>query len=346
MSAMILIGALLAAHPTQEEARAEALERIEQHLDRFEVPGTAIVAIENCRPVEAYYVGKANLEIGAPVAADTLFEAASLSKTVFTWLVMSLVEEGVLDLDRPFADDGFEWPRVADQEAYARITPRHVLTHGSGLPNWAGDALDPDRDDPLELEAIPGAEFHYSGEGFQLLQAYVEARTGDSLETLFRARLGSLMPRSSFVDTSPAGGSPSRGYVSLDPVTGRDLMTAPGGLAAATLVTTAPDFAAFVGHVCERAGLAPATYEEMLRPQFPSDGQDLDGPAQRALGWEVRDLDDEIVMHTGNNGHYRAIAMLIPEEREGIVAFANGMRGMDMLLDMFGLQEAPAGDED
>ena len=63
--------------------------------------------------------------------------------------------------------------RVTNEDWYGEVTPRLVLSHQSGLPNWAGDARDPERTDPLEFKREPGTGYDYSGEAYELLHAHV-----------------------------------------------------------------------------------------------------------------------------------------------------------------------------
>ena len=127
-----------------------------------------------------------------PLDAGTIFEAASLSKPVFAYLVLRLADRGEFDLDRPLSEM-LEYPRLAHDERYKRITGRIVLSHGTGLPNWGGEKL--------TLQFDPGTAYGYSGEGFVFLQKAIERVTGRSLEELARREvfqpLG--MTRSSFV---------------------------------------------------------------------------------------------------------------------------------------------------
>ncbi|NKR79981.1 serine hydrolase [Rhodococcus hoagii] len=71
-----------------------------------------------------------------PVTSETVFEAASLTKVVASYVVLQLVDEGLLDLDTPLSEY-FDYSRIAGDPAAQRITGRMVLTHTSGLPNWA-----------------------------------------------------------------------------------------------------------------------------------------------------------------------------------------------------------------
>ncbi len=115
---------------------------------------------------------------GVPVDDDTIFEAASLSKPVFAYAVLKLVDAGRLDLDAPLQKslpgDYVEDPRLRS------ITARRALSHTTGFPNWRPDGQ------PLKIHFDPGERFSYSGEGFVYLQKAVENRTGETLEALAR----------------------------------------------------------------------------------------------------------------------------------------------------------------
>src|SRR5205085_9673692 len=103
-----------------------------------------------------------------------VFAAASLSKPVFASGVMSLVDAGALELDRPLTDYVAE-PYLADDARAASITARMVLSHTTGFPNWRGDG-------PLFLRWSPGTRWGYSGEGYAYLQQVVERLTSARLD--------------------------------------------------------------------------------------------------------------------------------------------------------------------
>ncbi|HEX3160355.1 MAG TPA: serine hydrolase domain-containing protein, partial [Gemmatimonadaceae bacterium] len=157
------------------------------------VPGLAVAYLRDCRVERVATYGVVDADSLAPVTSATVFEAASLSKPVFAYLVMQLVDSGRIDLDAPISRT-LEYPRIRDRERYAAVTPRLGLSHSTGLPNWSGRPRDWERTDSLVFAFAPGAAFRYSGEGYQLTQVYAEHVTGRSLQELFRASLGEVMP--------------------------------------------------------------------------------------------------------------------------------------------------------
>ncbi|MEO1203148.1 MAG: serine hydrolase domain-containing protein, partial [Pseudomonadota bacterium] len=119
---------------------------------------------------------------GVPASSTTQFNVASITKTVATEVVLRLVEQGVLSLDEPMATEWVD-PDIADDPRHKLLTPRMVLTHTTGLPNWRFMAADR----KLAFEADPGARFTYSGEGFEYLATFVEKRTGRPFPELVEA---------------------------------------------------------------------------------------------------------------------------------------------------------------
>lgn len=107
--------------------------------------------------------------------------------------VLQLVDQGHLSLDAPLGDYLPHHVRADDRAA--SITPRHILSHSCGLPNWRT------ADVPLKTYFEPGARFSYSGEGFLYLQRAIEAITGERLHTVVeRLVMQPLeMHRSSFI---------------------------------------------------------------------------------------------------------------------------------------------------
>ena len=333
--ALAALCAALTPVGAQEAPPLPTADELAQLLGAFDVPGLAMATLTGCEvDDEVVVAGSASLEPDIPVTPETAFEAASLSKPVFAWLVVALADEGVVDLDRPLAET-FDYTRLPDKAAYAQLTPRVILTHRTGLPNWVDEQTDFfERTAPVPFQTPPGAAYSYSGEAFQLLQAYVEDATGRTLQDLFRERLGRVMPRSTFTRPLPDGVAPSRGYgAASDPATGRDMdNVGDRGAASYSLATTAGDYAAFLSHVCRGEGLSPGAHAEMLRPQSPVPDGEAPFPTSYGLGWTVSDLGAEtFVGHGGNNGAYKAFAGFMRESGDGLVVLTNGERGQDLI---------------
>ena len=308
---------------------------LDKMLAAFDVPGVAMATLKQCEPeVPTVVGGKATLQPPVAVTPATVFEAASLSKPVFAWLVMQLVDEKVIELDRPFAPT-FGYARITDKAAYAQLTPRMVLTHRTGLPNWVDGGTDFHlRVAPIPFKHPPGTADSYSGEAFQLLQAFVEHKTGRTLQALFQERLGQVMPNSTFAQPLRPGTVASRGYRSAaDAGSGRDMTNLPDyAMAASSLVTTAQDYARFLSLVCKREGLSRAAYDDMLRRQTPVPPGESLVRTSRGLGWAISDLDGQtLISHNGSNGEYRAFAGFIRESGDGIVILTNGVKGRELI---------------
>jgi CubicO group peptidase (beta-lactamase class C family) len=165
-----------------------------EQLHWARVPGISIARVtrESVDPAQA---GVLLAGSGQRVEAETIFEAASLSKPVFAYAVFQqLVVPGTLDLDRPL-DAYLPAPYPSADARTAKITARHVLTHTCGLPNWR-HAIG----EPLTLAFDPGTQYRYSGEGFYFLQTVVERLAGLGFDAFMRIALDELgMPASDYV---------------------------------------------------------------------------------------------------------------------------------------------------
>ncbi len=188
-----MVTTALAAVQSPARMCAADWSRAREEMQWAGVPGASLATIHGAS-VGAAQFGLRSVAARVPVTADTIFEAASLSKPVFAYAVFRLVRTGKLDLDRSL-DSYLPKPYpIADPRGTA-ITARHVLTHTSGLPNWRHAAAE-----PLKLHFAPGTQYLYSGEGFYFLQTVVERITGRSTAQFTRAALDALgMRRSSYV---------------------------------------------------------------------------------------------------------------------------------------------------
>src|SRR5437763_7606312 len=106
---------------------------VSELLAEHETPGAA-VGLVDAGERTIVTVGTRGAGRG-PVEHDTIFAAASLSKPVFAAGVMTLVDNELLDLDRPLSEYLSE-PYLPDDDRTASITARMVLSHTTGFHNW------------------------------------------------------------------------------------------------------------------------------------------------------------------------------------------------------------------
>lgn len=146
-------------------------------MQALRVPAIGMAVVERGEVVWARNLGVTNAETRAPVADDTLFEDASLSKPVFAYLVLQLADQGVIDLDAPLVRYR-RMDYLADHPWVDMVTARDVLRHSTGMPNWRKDPAQ----EKLVPAAKPGTRIDYSGEAIFWLQLVVEKLTGESLD--------------------------------------------------------------------------------------------------------------------------------------------------------------------
>ena len=174
------------------------MHRVQQLMKQANVSGLGLAVFNQNKPVFVKAFGLANVPRHQPLSDSSVLYAASLAKVVFAYQVMQLVEEGVLDLDKPLVNY-LERPLVeykikgwrrgyADlqgDERYAKITGRMCLNHTTGFPNWRWF----EADKKLKIKFEPGSRYSYSGEGLYLLQFVLEQLTGKDYETLSQKRV-------------------------------------------------------------------------------------------------------------------------------------------------------------
>jgi CubicO group peptidase (beta-lactamase class C family) len=302
-------------------------------MEKDGIPGLSIAVIRGGKTRWVHGFGIKEAKGGQAVTTETTFEAASLSKPVFTYGVLKLVEQGKLGLDIPLTT--YMTKPYVEDERIGKITARIVLSHRTGFPNWRDG-------DSLPIYFTPGERFSYSGEGYVYLQRVVEKITGKPLneymtETVFTP-LG--MTSSSYVwrpefDALTATGHDNDGKPE------KKWKPDEAG-AASTLNTTAGDYAKFVAAVLDHVGLKASTVREMETPQIALDPEcricikkepkELSKNLFWGLGWGIHRVDarDEMIWHWGDNGSFKAFVIADPKRKAGVVLFANSAKGLEI----------------
>ncbi len=230
--------------------------------------GIAIFHDGNVSYLKAY--GSRDTEKDLPLSPDSVITSASLNKAAFATMVMRLVENGVLDMDKPIQQylpkPLPEYSRYADlagDDRYKKLTLRILLSHTSGFPNWR--AFEDDR--KLKIHFDPGSRFAYSGEGIDLAQLVVEAATGRSLTVLMSENLYRplSMTRTSMVWEPRFESDFANGYDEYGRSLGPERRPKPD--AAGSMQTTLRDYATLLSALMRGKALDAKTADAMLSPQ-------------------------------------------------------------------------------
>jgi CubicO group peptidase (beta-lactamase class C family) len=374
---MITAGAVLAslsarsAWPQQAVSSAAArgprwlpsshlLRTLPRLLELAEVPGLALGVVQGGQ-VWSRGFGQATETPRTAVSGETVFEAVSLGKPLFAYAVLRLIDAGLIDLDRPLYD--YLPIPDADNPRMRRVTPRHVLSHTTGLSNWR------ERPGPMLPATEPGTQFSYSGDAHFYLQRVVETLTDRPFARFMLEHvLAPLdMTDSSYIwlpqfashkavgrdakgievdvvgaigrraeELAQAWGKPVLDWRYEDaaravPLVNPEWPVVPLYMipsAAGSLLTTVSDYTRFLLRLVAQPpapglDLSEASRRAMVTPQVR-----LNRVLSWGLGWGIqRDENGEVLWHWGANNSFRNFVIAEPAAGRAVVAFTNGQAG-------------------
>jgi len=320
-------------HSVKFDASVAKLQAdIPRLMKEADIPGMSIAVVRNGKVAWHNNFGVKNSKTAQAVDDNTVFEADSLSKPVFAYAVLKLVEQGKIGVDAPLTTY-LPKPYIDNDPRLDQITARIVLSHRTGFPNWRGGG------NPLTIHFAPGERFSYSGEGFVYLQRAVEQIEGkplnDVMSALVFTPLG--MTSSSYVwrpdfDERTATGHDSDG-------TPQDLWKPKEAGAASTLNTTAHDYALFVAAVVNGVGLKRTTFHEMETPQIAVNPECTNCTEKTpkglsknifwGLGWGIQKNGKDVSLwHWGDNGSFKCFVVANPARKSGVMMFTNSENGL------------------
>ncbi len=262
---------------------------------------------------------------------QTIFSAASLSKPITAYITLRLMEQGKIHLDTPLAEY-HDYEDLISETGYGRVTPRMVLTHTSGLPNW--------REGDLRFIHTPGLRFSYSGEGFYWLQQVLEHIENKAFEAIAEEWVFEplAMNRSSFVWEGRFEGNyaipqnivmfPSEKWKPASPN------------AAGSLQTTATDYAKFLQELAEPKFITIKTRDAMLSSQVLVKSYEK---GQQTVSWGLgigiqETAEGRECWHWGNNGNVRSYFAYSLARKKGVIYLTNSKNGLAMtnkITDLF-----------
>jgi len=318
-----------AAFPSDDFAAIDSFIRAQ--MQKNNIPGLALAITHNqtVLHLQGFGTGAANRK----VTPQTPFFIGSLSKSFTALAIMQLSEKGKINIDAS-VQTYLPWFEVADKNASARITVRHLLNQTSGLAGGLKEDLPRDADMEKAVRALrnlqptntPGAKFQYFNLNFSILGLIVEKVSGQSYEDYVRANILEplKMERTFFSKAAAQEAGLAQGYSMMMG------FAVPGEqqyykylLPAAFLFSTAEDLAHYLiaqgnGGSYENALVLSAQgTAEMHRPI-----KDIGIPY--AMGWYVTERKGHrLIHHPGDLGFFHTEAVMTPDLGYGIVMLIN-----------------------
>ena len=324
-----------------------------QLMKAAEVPGLNLGIINDNQPVYVKSYGFRNKKNNEFVDTATTFSAASFSKAVFAYLVMQLVQEQKIDLDKPLYQyldksipDYDNYKDLKGDERWKLITARHCLNHTTGFPNWR--FLNPKGNRKLEFFFSPGARYAYSGEGLVLLQVVVEKIMSTGLEDLMKEKVfGPIgMVRTSYSWQPSFESNHATGYDGDgNPLERRKRYDAN---AAGSMETTIADYSRFVSAVLQGRGLTKEAQKEMFSPQirinsvkqFPSLRTDTTEEYKKiqlsyGLGWGLLvSAYGKAFFKEGHDDGWEHYTINFSDKKTGIIIMTNSSNGESIFKEL------------
>jgi CubicO group peptidase (beta-lactamase class C family) len=331
--------------PNQTSASYAAIDGyVEQLMHRLNIPGAALAVVEGDRIVHCRGFGMARPG-GETPTPQTPFFIGSITKSFTALAVMQLVEAGKIVLDAP-VQRYLPWFRVADPQATAGMTVRHLLNQTSSLPYFPSEPAMQDfqnygADTETQVRALStlkinrpaGAKFEYSNLNYNVLGLVVEAASGESYPNYIRKHIFEpLEMRHSYTTKAAARGdclaAGHRHWFGI-PFPVPDFPVPVGSLPSGLLISCAEDMAHYLiahqngGRYGNVQILSSAGMDELHR-----------GAAEQivfgfsaglyGMGWIEIDLDGtKTYSHSGNVPDFSAFMALVPEQKKGVALLFN-----------------------
>jgi CubicO group peptidase (beta-lactamase class C family) len=333
------------ARPVRDSASNDGVDAyIEQQMRRLNIPGASLAIVEDDKIVHLRGFGRARPggEVPSP---QTPFVLGSTVKSITALAVMQLVEAGKVELDAPI-QRYLPWFRVADPQASAQMTVRHLLNQTSGLPIIAGMVNLADLDDrpdaaerqarslsTLKLSHPVGAAFEYSNLNYNLLGLIAEAASGETYADYIQRHiftpLGMSHSHTSQAAAKQDGLAVGHRYWFAHPIAIPDLPLARGSLPSGQVISSSEDMAHYLiahlngGWYGDVQVLSAAGIDELHRGV--AEQWVMGAPvAAYGMGWFVTKIGrTKVVSHGGNVPDFSSYMALLPEQKKGVVLLVN-----------------------
>jgi len=346
------------AKPRGPGAPCEAIDAyIEEQMRRLHIPGASLAIVDGDKIVHLRGFGRARPHGEAP-APQTLFPVGSVTKSFTALAVMQLVEAGKIDLNAQ-VQRYLPWFCVADPQASAQITVRHLLNQTSGLPTSSGESVDSD-DGPgaaerhgrslatVGLIGPPGSAWEYSNSNYVLLGLIIEAAADESYADYVQRQIftplgmghtytsqaqarrnGLAAANLAVANLAVANLAVGHQVRFMIPFAAPNMPLAQSGLAGGGLISCAEDLARYMIALLNRGQhgdvqiLSGGGIDELQHGVGEVNGFGL-SLGQYGMGWFVGTIGKtKLVWHGGTLPDFAAHMALLPDQKKGVVLLYN-----------------------
>jgi CubicO group peptidase (beta-lactamase class C family) len=324
--ALIAAAAIMAVGANAQASATKAKNSLEKWMESQGAVGMSAAVVKDGKIIFNESFGYENRETKVKASNDTVYRLASISKPLTAIGFMLLEEQNKADLDKPVTTYNPTWP-----ETWKPVTPRHLLTHTSGIRHYATgkndngftqyrratDAVKKFSSD--ELIYKPGSKSQYSTHAFTLLAAIIERQSGMAFQDYMSSRVFSkskskTLQCEDLTKTAPKHRSElyAKGTERASHSTRRNNLSWKFG--GGGMESSAKDLALFAADYMAGKIVKPATVKEMMKPQGGAAG------GARGLSWSVRG--DEF-SHSGSQQGCASLLVGFTDSNVAIVVLCN-----------------------
>ncbi len=337
LALMLAVGSAQAGPTQQTETDFAAIDAyVREQMEDLSIPGMALGIVQDGQIAHLQGFGVADSS-GRAITPQTPFYIGSVTKSFTALAVMQLVEAGKIDLDAP-VQTYLPWFILADKEASAKITVRHLLNQTSGMSTKDGNRFWASQQtmeeairglDDVQLVHPVGSTWEYCNFNYIIAGLIVEVVSGHSYADYVTGHIFEpLDMQHSYASLTPAQADGlSDGHIIMFGRVFRDgRVRSPAALPTGFLMVSAEDLSHFAlaqlneGRYDESSILSPKGIAEMQAPAVYKDIED----GYWGLGWDVGILDQiPVVTRVGDAGHFHADLILMPGSNSAIILLSN-----------------------
>jgi D-alanyl-D-alanine carboxypeptidase len=301
---------------------------LKAQMASHQIPGVALIVIQNGKPIKTAAYGEANLELRVSVRPETVFEIGSITKQFTAAGILLLAQDGKLSIDAKVTD----YLKSAPQ-SWTNITLRHLLTHTSGLKNYTvldGFELSRHLTQEQFIKAIaaqprdfaPGESWKYCNTGFNLLGFVIENVSGKNYWDFMSERVFRPLGMTHTTDRGPGRILPNRasGYEQNNYMLINRDYNLTDVFSAGAIASTVLDLAKWNAALDGDELLNPATKALMWTPTKLNNGK----PTKYGFAWFI-DTEDghKNIGHSGSTSGFSASLQRYPDDHLAVILLTN-----------------------